>query len=85
MILLRWKLIRKDGVSALEIVEQSLLRLLLSYECNFVPKIIRYGNNGIFLLREYLGMDDAKKGSIVRMNFLVSTMTAFEEVEDEEC
>lgn len=30
-------------------------------------------------------MDDAKKGSIVRMNFLVSTMTAFEEVEDEEC
>lgn len=45
----------------------------------------RYGNNGIFLLREYLGMDDAKKGSIVRMNFLVSTMTAFEEVEDEEC
>lgn len=84
MILLRWKLIRKDGVSALEIVEQSLLRLLPSYECNFVPKIIRYGNNGIFLLREYLGMD-AKKGSIVRMNFLVSTMTAFEEVEDEEC
>lgn len=84
MILLRWKLIRKDGVSALEI-EQSLLRLLRSYECNFVPKIIRYGNNGIFLLREYLGMDDAKKGSIVRMNFLVSTMTAFEEVEDEEC
>lgn len=61
MILLRWKLIRKDGVSALEIVEQSLLRLLRSYECNFVPKIIRYGNNGIFLLREYLGMDDAKK------------------------
>lgn len=84
MILLRWKLIRKDGVSALEI-EQSLLRLLRSYECNFVPKIIRYGNNGIFLLREYLGMDDAKKGSIVRMNFLVSTMTASEEVEDKEC
>lgn len=79
MILLRWKLIRKDGVSALEI-EQSLLRLLRSYECNFVPKIIRYGNNGIFLLREYLGMDDAKKGSIVRMNFLVSTMTASEKV-----